>query len=91
VIVEDRSTDSPVSDDEHTADVRETLRLVDGLESGTYHSTCACGRPIHLRLRITDALKAVLPRLKRWLFERTPAAAQDAPETSRFTFIEVDE
>lgn len=80
-----------VSVAEHVADMRETLRLVDGLEGGTYRGTCACGRPIHLRLGVTAALRAVLPRLRRWLLEREPSAKDDVPETSRFAFLEVDE
>lgn len=76
----------------HSDDVREALRLVDGLDAATYRGTCPCGRPIHLRLGVSHSLRAVVGRLRAWLLPREPRATDEpAKPISRFAFVEVDD
>lgn len=66
------------------ADVRELLRLVEGLADATV--PCACRRLY--RVGISTELRAVIARLRPGVMEAT---GDFSPDTTRFAMLEVDD
>lgn len=75
---------SVITDDAFQEAIVRLVALVDGLDGAPYH--CACRR--YLKLGVSDELRQVLATVKRAIGQRT--GEDPIPETSRFTWLEVD-
>lgn len=76
-----------MTDEEFYVELKEVVRLLDGLESATHH--CACKRLY--RLGIAPELGARLMKVRAELCRRmNTEPGEHLPDTGRFGLIEVD-